>query len=343
MSAARAASVSCFSPQRVSAAERLSERGAARSPCARSAAVPLATGPCPVCPLLEEHCRATREAAYWRAMHRRAVERESQLKHRLAELEAKLRLREQQLFRRKTEAWSSPRPPPTGAPTMPAAARRPRGQQAARPGHGRRDYRHLPATVEEATLSGDAACYPRCPQPFQGLSGTEDSTVLEIAVRAHGRIVRRQRYRPTCRCGLVPQVVTAPPPPRLIPKSLLGVSIWVTVLLDKYLFYRPTYRLLADLDSHGLGLSLGTLTDGLQRLVPLFEPLYEAFVQRSRQQPLWHADGTRWLVFVTIEGKVGYRWYLQVFHAREVVVLVLLELRKFSSNCYLQLWPGRVM
>ena len=104
---------------------------------------------------------------------------------------------------------------------------------------------------------------------------------------------------------------------------MLGVSIWVTVLLDKYLFYRPTYRLLADLRSHGLDLALGTLTDGLQRLVPLFEPLYEALVQQSRQQPLWHADETRWLVFAMIEGKVGYRWYLWVFHAREVVVFVL--------------------
>jgi transposase len=95
------------------------------------------------------------------------------------------------------------------------------------------------------------------------------------------------------------------------------------VLLDKYLFYRPTYRLLADLRSHGLDLALGTLTDGLQRLVPLFEPLYEAFVQHSRQQTLWHADETRWLVFAMIEGKVGYRWYLWVFHGRDVVVFVL--------------------
>jgi transposase len=101
------------------------------------------------------------------------------------------------------------------------------------------------------------------------------------------------------------------------------VSIWVTVLLDKYLFYRPTYRLLADLQTQGLELSLGTLTDGLQRLVPLLEPVYEALAAYSRQQPLWHADETRWQVFATVEGKVGYRWYLWVFHAAEVVVFVL--------------------
>jgi hypothetical protein len=76
----------------------------------------------------------------------------------------------------------------------------------------------------------------------------------------------------------------APPPPRLLAKSILGVSIWVRVLLDKFLFYRPTYRLLADLRQHGLDLSLGTLTDGLQRLLPLFAPLYEKFVDRQRHQ-----------------------------------------------------------
>jgi transposase len=61
----------------------------------------------------------------------------------------------------------------------------------------------------------------------------------------------------------------------------------------------------------------------LQPLLPLFEPLDEVLLQRSQQQALWHADETRWLVFASIEDKVGYRWYLWVFHAEEVVVFVL--------------------
>jgi hypothetical protein len=51
--------------------------------------------------------------------------------------------------------------------------------------------------------------------------------------------------------------------------------VWVTLLLDKYHFGRPTYRLPENLRGHGLDLSLGTLTEGLHRLAPLFEPLYE--------------------------------------------------------------------
>ena len=68
---------------------------------------------------------------------------------------------------------------------------------------------------------------------------------------------------------------------------------------------------------------MGTITDGLKRLTPLFEPVYEALVEHSQGQTLWHADETRWLVFVVREGKAGYRWYLWVFHSAQVVVFVL--------------------
>jgi transposase len=105
----------------------------------------------------------------------------------------------------------------------------------------------------------------------------------------------------------------------------MGVSILVELLVDKYLSYRPTYRLLADLRTRGLDLSLGTVTDALQRLLPSFEPVYEALAAHSRRQPLWHGDGTRWQMFATVEGKVGFRWYLWAFHSEAVVVFVLAQ------------------
>jgi transposase len=263
-----------------------------------------------------------RQASYWKAMHDRAVQREALLKQELEQLRAQLRLREQQLFGRKAETSAATTPTTTHRDDPP---RRPRGQQRGQAGPRRRDYSHLPVVAEDQEIPGDRCCCQRCGRPFAPVSGTEDSTLLEIEVRAHRRLIRRHRYRPTCDCGAHPGIVTAPPAPRVIPKSILGVTVWVTLLLDKYLFYRPTYRLLADLQTHGLALSLGTVTDGLQRLLPLFEPVYEALAAHSRRQPLWHADETRWLVFALVEGKVGFRWYLWTFHAAEVVVFVLAQ------------------
>jgi transposase len=293
-------------------------------PLPACSAPPLPQGPCPVCPRLAVEFEPWRQAGYWKAMHDRALQREAALQQRVAELEAQLRLREQQLFGRKSEAGAAAAPTPPQAAPGPQPRRR-RGQQPGRPGPRRRDYAHLPAVVEEHEIPGEQCCCRACGRPFAPVSGTEDSTILEIEVKAHRRLIRRHRYRPTCACGAHPGVVTAPPAPRVLPKSLLGVSVWVTVLLDKYLSYRPSYRLRADLKTHGLDLSLGTLTDGLQRLLPLLAPLYQALAEHSRRQPLWHADETRWQVFATVEGKVGYRWYLWAFHAAEVVVFVLAQ------------------
>ena len=188
-------------------------------------------------------------------MHGRAFQRKAQLKVENERLQALLRLREQQLFGRKTETSAATAPVASDASRRLRHNSRVASNAVGRP--KRRDYSHLPAVVEDKVLPPDQCHCSRCGQPFADFPGTEDSTILEIDVRAHRRVIRRRRYRPTCSCGAHPGIVTAPPPARLIPKSMLGISILVTVLLDKYLFYRPTYRLLADWRRHGLDLSFG--------------------------------------------------------------------------------------
>lgn len=251
-------------------------------------------------------------------MHKKALLRQADLEARIAELEAKLRLREQQLFGRKSETGgkaneATPTPKP----------KKPRGQQPGKPGPSRRDHSHLPAVEEVVGLPPEQQLCSCCGLPFEPFPGTEDSDILEVEVKAYRRVIRRRRYRPSCGCGFHPGIVTAPPADRVIPKSILGVSIWVEVLLDKFLYYRPTYRLLREWQSLDLDLSLGTITGGLQGLVPLFEPVYDRLIEHNQRQKHWHADETRWLVFVTVEGKTGYRWFLWVFHSQEVVVFIL--------------------
>ena len=171
-----------------------------------------------------------------------------------------------------------------------------RGQQRGAAGHGRRGHVDLPEQVEVHDVAVDRRSCPACGAEYRA-HGSEDSEQLEIEVRAYRRKIKRRRYRRNCQCAAAPAVHTAPPPARLIPKGILGISIWVTVLIDKYLLYRPTYRLLEDLRAHGLDLAQGTVTDGLRRLAPLFAPLREALIARSRTAEHWHADETSWQVF----------------------------------------------
>src|SRR5215468_4459764 len=109
------ASIFCFTPLRVTVSEL--DRLRAASPSPESSPGPVCSapaiphGPCPVCPRLEQEFEPWRQAAYWQAMHRRALEREAQLQAEVDRLQALLRLREQQLFGRKTETAAA-----TGTP-----------------------------------------------------------------------------------------------------------------------------------------------------------------------------------------------------------------------------------
>jgi transposase len=100
-------------------------------------------------------------------------------------------------------------------------------------------------------LSPAQSCCPACGEAFAPFPGAEESTIIEVQVQAHLRRIQRRRYQKTCRCPQVPGIVTAPPAPRVLPKSPLGVSLWTTVLLDKYLYGRPTYRLCEQLKHRG--------------------------------------------------------------------------------------------
>ena len=136
---------------------------------------------------------------------------------------------------------------------------RKRGAQPGHAGHGRRDHSHLPVVEEVVALPQESLLCPICGKPAAMMSDTEDSEVLEIDVRAHRRRIRRRRYRAACDCDPTRRTLVAPSPPKLIPKGNYGISIWVLVLLDKYSSYRPTERLLGQLEQYDLDLPAGTI------------------------------------------------------------------------------------
>src|SRR5213593_1143443 len=255
------------------------------------------------------------EANYWRAQHARLVQREAALKAQVEALEAQLRDLTQRLYGKKSEQSAGSEALGTSNEAHP----RKRGQQPGTPGHGRSDRSTLPVVVEVHDMSEAAKHCPQCGEALAPFPGVEGCDIIEVQVQAHIRRIQRPRYQTTCRCAQRPGIVTAPPVPRVIPKSPLGVSVWTMVLLDKYLSSRPTHRVCQELEHHGLPLSQGTLTDGLQRLKGLFEPLMPVLYERQMTEKLFHGDETRWEVFEEVEGKTGHRWYLWVMQSVSVV------------------------
>ncbi len=263
----------------------------------------------------QEYVQLKWNSRFWQRQHERAIVREAVLKLQLECAEAKIRDLTQRLYGKHTEKSSSSTEVQTGEIKSP----RPRGQVRGSKGHGRTPRPHLPAIEELRVLPPDEQVCPHCNVAYKSLPMTEDSEIIEVNVKAYKRRVKRQCYKAGCKCPNVPGLIMASPAPRLIPKSSLGVSIWVEALLGKYLYSTPTHRLCADLKNLGAPISMGTLTGGLKKLVPLFEPLKDALLEKHLTEKRFNGDETTWKVFEETEGKIGYRWYLWMTRSASVV------------------------
>ena len=274
--------------------------------------------------LERENLEFRQQVGYWKSRHRDALGRITALEQKVEQLEGEKRQLQADLFGRRSETRpGADRSHDLDDPQDDSQrAKRKRGQQPGNSGPKRRDYSHLPAREELVELPSEQRVCPCCGLPLLSLSDTEDSEQVEIEVSAYRRVIHRRRYRRTCNCD-GPVTLTAPPPPKLIPKGRYGISVWVEILLDKYFSYRPTERLLASWRLLGLDLAPGTVTDGLQPLEVLLRPIYEALKARNPRGDLHQGDETRWRVFVALDGKQGYGWWLWVVLGSDTVIYLL--------------------
>lgn len=256
-----------------------------------------------------EHIALKWKGNYWKHQHEHVKTQNEELKQELAFAHAKIRDLQQRLYGKKSEKGTTKRETPSGEC---GRSSRSRGQQTGSQGHGRTARPDLPVVEEERDLAPEDKQCGMCGKAYARLAHTEDSRIIEIQVKAHVRLIKRNRYRQACECDGVPGLITAPPALRLIPKSAIGISVWTEVLLNKFLFSRATYNLCTDYSYRGLLLAPGTLTGGLKRITPLFTPLIATLLEKQLTEELFHNDETGWKVFEAIDGKVGSRWWLWV-------------------------------
>lgn len=265
-----------------------------------------------------------REVGFRKNLHARAVERQGKLKAELTETQAEVRQLKDERFGKKSEKQSSSdRTNDLEDPQANPSPKKKRGQQPDRPRPQRRDYSHLPVREQVVDVPEAARVCGCCGLPLEGLGQTDDCEQIEIETIVYRQVIRRQRYRRTCDCPDQPRTVTAPVPPKLLSKSIYGTSLWTHLLLEKFHLQRPMHRVIEQLSLLGLPLAPGTIVDGLKRIEPLLTPIYDAIRARQRESSHWHADETRWCVFVEKAGKMGHRWWLWLFTSQDTVVYVL--------------------
>jgi transposase len=253
------------------------------------------------------------------------------LEETLAKQDAVLRKYQAMLFGTKSEKGmpASASPPAEVAPTLatlPSAEtplvlspKRPRGQRRGAPGHGRRLYEELPPRTVIHDLPAEARRCPVCGDAFREC-GSEDATTVEWDVQIRRVIHTRLKYRSACACR-TPVLVTAPPPPKLIPKGLLEVSAVANLVVNKFLHGQPINRQLHELALLcGVRFAPGTLVGVQDTVGTLLRPLYDATLLHLREAKHWHADETRWL---QCGDEAKSRWWLWVFASPDAVAFVL--------------------
>lgn len=245
------------------------------------------------------------------------------------ELKAQNAWLKQRLFGRQTEQSKDTQENDSNEQDLPARPdnsqekKRSRGQQPGTPGHGRKPRNNLPGVEVIYDLKEHEKYCPICGLSFSPFPATKDSEDIHYEIRVVRRIHKRKMYLPTCQCAVVPGIITAQGPAKLIPKGMFSVDFWVHILAEKFLFQRPMSRILQTLALEGLDISQGTITGGLEKIKDMVYPLYTRILERSRAAKHWHMDETRWMMFVVIDGKIGYRWWLWVVVTKETVVYIL--------------------
>ena len=239
--------------------------------------------------LRKEHARLRRRA-------KSSQGRVGTLEAELAKLRSTAAVLSKTLYGRRSEKLEAP-----------GTGRR-RGQQPGAPGHGRTPRPGVEERVEVHDPPAEARACASCGKPYVG-NGADESSLLEIEVRAHRRVIRRPRWRRGCGCAASPVEVSAPPVPRLFANTPYGTSVWSRILYEHYACRRPLHGVSGWLGDQGLPVAAGTLADSAPRFVPLFGPIAEAIRAHQNECTLRQADETGWRVQeLRGEGRSGRAW-----------------------------------
>ena len=262
----------------------------------------------------KEYLQLKNEVGYWHAMHKKAVLRENELKQIVKKQEGKIRDLRSRLFGKKSEKGNVKK---DEGKTEPSTSKRPRGQQLGSKGHGRTLRPDLPQREETVSFPETPTC-SKCGKHYIKDEGKE-AEIVEVEVKAYTRKIIRCCMKKNCSCKGIPDTITAPMPPTLIPKSPYGISIWENVLLSKFHYCQPTNRLLNQYAELGLSISPGSIAGGLKIVKNLLQPVYDALYIHQMTEDRFHNDESSWKVFESVEGKIGNRWWLWVSRSASVV------------------------
>ena len=189
-----------------------------------------------------------------------------------------------------------------------------KGAQPGHKGHGRKVPEALPIITNVHECEEGALLCPKCGQPRMEVPIFESSWEVHVEFRYVLQENKRKVYKRTCSCA-TPPLITAPAPPKLIPKGKFSSDFWAQVLYDRFALQTPWNRQIRAMSDFELDVSRGTLTGGLKSIFPYFVPFYELLEDNIRSAKRRHSDETSWIMVQ----EERMRWWLWAQRSPEVV------------------------
>jgi len=197
-----------------------------------------------------------------------------------------------------------------------------RGARQGHPGSGRKIPQVLPVEETRVEIPSETLVCPACGKPGIEKPGLERVS-YQVTVKKQYLLRRivRVTYGPACICGKLPNLITAPPPAQLIPKGKFSEEFWVDILVSKFMSHLPVNRQLFGMVQAGVDIAAGAVFNGLRKIYfDYLEPLHEALILDLRLAAHWHADETRWRMFLD---ECKTLWYLWAYRSANIVAFVL--------------------
>jgi transposase len=200
--------------------------------------------------------------------------------------------------------------------------KRPKGAVPGHPGNGRKIPENLPVVEVVMEAPETELVCNKCGKIAAEKPGMElVSWQVSMKKQYFLKKIIRKAYGPTCKCAGRPSSIMAPPVAGIIPKGKYSDEIWAEILISKYMKHIPGDRQLFEMVQAGIDIKAGMVFNSLKRIYfRHLEPLYEMLLSDLRLAGRWHADETRWKIFLEEGSEL---WYMWAFRSENIVAFVL--------------------
>lgn len=265
--------------------------------------------------------RQSEETTIWRIKYMKAEENRSletmRLEKRISELEKTLEDVRATLkwFQKEKFTGTSEQTDVKEVSDLKPENSKPRGKRVGSSGHGRNPQDGLFTEVNEIDVPVSNRTCKCCGKPYRLLPKRDQSTIVELMQELFKIIDLGSTYVKDCDCPeteSTPAMVRSAAAPRVFPRALYGPNLWTDILVEKFLFQKPLYRIALKYQMLGAKVSVSTMSTGMSKIDELVGQLYESIKNHARGSPQWNMDETTWRVFGESAQKNSNRWWLWV-------------------------------